>query len=205
MQQDNTMKSELHNRATIMRHVATLLLLCRLFRDAVIFCALQKMQKLMTAEKRAGNNDQSARGRSLPASRWWWIVCVCVRGDIPVHFLQAKICKPTAQTAGIPQFVPLSRKMSNIKRLAVQKMVTAVYCSSHLYWLICDPSKAICVISGANMGIRGMLCYPWCTRVDLNTTKTTNDFRWEVIRMVNTLHKLSSSDHMSHNWKQIHS
>jgi hypothetical protein len=52
MQQNNTEKSELHNRATIMRRMAMLLLLCRLFRDAVTFCAFQKMQKLMTAEKR---------------------------------------------------------------------------------------------------------------------------------------------------------
>jgi hypothetical protein len=80
-------------------------------------------------------------------------VCVCVRGDIPVHFIQARICKPTAQTAGILQFVPLSRKMSNIIRLAVQKKVTAVYSSSHLYWLMCDPIAANCIISGASMGV----------------------------------------------------
>jgi len=66
MQQDNTMKSELHNRATIMRHMAMLLLLCRLLRDAVIFCAFQKMQKLMTDEKRAGNSLQG-EGACLPA------------------------------------------------------------------------------------------------------------------------------------------
>jgi hypothetical protein len=52
VQQHNTEKSELHNRATIMRHMAMLLLLCRLFRDAMTFCAFQKMQKMITAEKR---------------------------------------------------------------------------------------------------------------------------------------------------------
>ena len=107
MQEDNTMKSELHNRATMTRHVAMLLLLRRLFRDAVTFCAFQKMQKLMTAEKRAGNNDQPARGRSLPDAEccvracgvvWCGVVwvcvcgvcgmCVCVcHGHIPVRFI----------------------------------------------------------------------------------------------------------------------
>jgi len=52
MQQDNTMKSELHNRATIMRHMAMLLLLCRLLRDAVIFCAFENMWELITTSKR---------------------------------------------------------------------------------------------------------------------------------------------------------
>jgi hypothetical protein len=52
MQQDNTEKSELHNRATITRCMAMLPFLCRLVRDAMTFCAFQKMQKLMTAEKR---------------------------------------------------------------------------------------------------------------------------------------------------------
>jgi len=48
------------------------------------------------------------------------------------------------------------------------------------------------------MGIRGMLLYPWCTGIALNTTKTTNDFMCEVIRMVSTFHRLASSDYMSH-------
>jgi hypothetical protein len=50
----NTEKSELHNKATrTMRDAVMLLfLLCRLLRDAMMFCAFEKIREPTTTEKR---------------------------------------------------------------------------------------------------------------------------------------------------------
>jgi hypothetical protein len=49
----DTEKNELHNIATrTMREAAMLLLLRRLLRDAVTFCAFQKIREPTTAEQR---------------------------------------------------------------------------------------------------------------------------------------------------------
>jgi hypothetical protein len=79
---------------------------------------------------------------------WNWplCVCVCVSGGIFLCISnKPKFLNWVLRLQEYCSFLTLSRQMSDIIRLAVQKMVTAVYSSSHLYWLICDPSVANCI------------------------------------------------------------
>jgi hypothetical protein len=51
--QNNTEKSEIQNKVTkIMRDPTMLLLTCRSLREAVTFCAFEKLRESTTAEKR---------------------------------------------------------------------------------------------------------------------------------------------------------
>jgi hypothetical protein len=61
----NTENSSLPNKNTrAMRHAVMLLFLCRLCRDVMKFCALEKIRELMTA-KRSYLAQQSAWERKL--------------------------------------------------------------------------------------------------------------------------------------------